>query len=173
MMKIKGVEGINTWVEVREVSDCADKARVCEIIMRALPSWFGNETAIVDYIEKVRHLPFYAAYHNGAAVGFIAVKVHNPHTAEICVMGVLPAYHRQGIGAALVARCEAFCAGRAMTYLTVKTLDTSGNSESYDKTRLFYQAMRFLPLEVFPLYWDADNPCLFMVKDITKNGGHL
>lgn len=65
-------------------------------------------------------------------IGFVALKVHNPYTAEICVMGVLKEYHRGGIGRQLVSHCEAFC-----------------------------------PLEVFPLYWDEENPCLLMAKALS------
>jgi len=53
-----------------------------------------------------------------------------------------------------------------MDYLTVKTLDESSQSKSYDKTRLFYLYMGFKPLEVLPFFWDKDNPCLFLVKSI-------
>ena len=45
-------------------------------------------------------------------------------------------------------------------------LDESRESKSYEKTRLFYLAMGFKPLEVFKTLWDEDNPCLFMVKHI-------
>jgi len=58
------------------------------------------------------------------------------------------------------------CKENNIEFLTVKTLDSSGESESYDKTRSFYQAMGFKPLEVFPMFWDEDNPCLFMVKTV-------
>jgi hypothetical protein len=53
-----------------------------------------------------------------------------------------------------------------MPFLTVKTLDESRESKSYEKTRKFYLSVGFLPLEVFPLLWDENNPCLFMAKSI-------
>jgi len=68
----------------------------------------------------------------------------------------------------LVACCEAYCHEYKMEYLTVKTLDTSAGSKSYEKTILFYLSVGFRPLEVFPLFWDEDNPCLFMVKCVKK-----
>jgi hypothetical protein len=55
-----------------------------------------------------------------------------------------------------------------MEFLTVKTLDESRASKSYEKTRLFYLSVGFKPLEVFPLLWDKDNPCLFMAKSIKE-----
>jgi hypothetical protein len=52
-------------------------------------------------------------------------------------------------------------------FLQVKTRGPSKPDEGYDKTRAFYLAYGFRPLEEFPLLWDADNPALLMVKTIT------
>ena len=155
-------------MEIIESLNSNEKSNICDSILRALPNWFGNESAIADYAEKVKTMPFYVAYHGSTAIGFVAIKTHNPCTAEIYVMGILKDFHRQGIGNRLIERCEMYCEDNNMDYLTVKTLDESGQSKSYDKTRLFYLAMGFKPLEVFPLFWDKDNPCLFLVKNIVK-----
>ena len=152
--------------ELIEVTDELKKSEICNDILRALPSWFGNEAAIVDYTNQVRDMPYAAAYADGGPVGFIAVKNHNAYTAEVCVTGILPVYHRQGIGRGLIQWCEEYCLKNGKEFLTVKTLDEAGLSKSYDKTRKFYLAVGFKPLEVFPLFWDEDNPCLFMVKCI-------
>ena len=40
-------------------------------------------------------------YDGERPVGFLAVKVHNAFTAEVCVMGILKEYHRMGIGSAV------------------------------------------------------------------------
>jgi GNAT superfamily N-acetyltransferase len=142
------------------------KSAICNDILRALPNWFGIEASIVDYAGQVRSMPFYAAFDVQAPVGFSAIKVHNAFTAEICVMGILKNYHRQGIGRKLITLAEQYRRERKMEFLTVKTLDASRESKSYEKTRLFYQSVGFRPLEVFPLLWDKDNPCLFMAKCI-------
>jgi ribosomal protein S18 acetylase RimI-like enzyme len=113
-------------------------------------------------------MPFYAAYDNGKPVGFAAIKVHNPFTSEISVMGVLSEYHRRGIGKELIEFCVKYCVKNKMEFLTVKTLDSSRESKSYEKTRLFYQAMGFKPLEVFPLLWDENNPCLLLAMSIKQ-----
>ena len=151
-------------IEVRAVFDSGVKSDICNNILRALPNWFGMESGIIDYVSQVRALPVYAAFDGGQEIGFVAVKVHSAYTVEVCVMGVLQEYHRQGIGKALIERCEGYCTENAMEFLTVKTLDESRASRSYEKTRLFYLAMGFRPLEVFPLLWDENNPCLFMAK---------
>lgn len=154
-------------IEIKEIFNPDEKSDICNGILRALPSWFGIESSIVDYVKQVRSMPFYVAFDNNKAVGFVAVKVHNPFTSEVCVMGILKEYHRQGIGRMLIECCEKYCKENKMEFLTVKTLDESRESKSYEKTRLFYQSVGFKPLEVFPLLWDKDNPCLFMVKNVT------
>jgi len=151
-------------ITIQMVNDAEEKSRICNQILRGLPEWFGNEEAIVDYVREVRELPFFAAYDGEDAEGFLAVKTHNPYTAELCVMGVMKDHHRQGIGRALVERAEKYCQEQQYCFFTVKTVDSSAPYESYARTREFYFAMGFRPLEVFPTYWDEVNPCLFMAK---------
>lgn len=153
-------------MQIKEILDPQQRSAVCDGILRALPDWFGVEQSIVDYTNQVRDLPFYAAFDGERPIGFLALKVHNPHTAEVCVMGVLSGYHRQGIGAALMKAAETFCRDGGRQYLTVKTLDSSADYEPYERTRSFYRRMGFVPLEVFPLLWDEENPCLFLVKHL-------
>lgn len=155
-------------IDIIEIHEPSEKSSVCDNILRSLPNWFGNETAIVDYSKQVGAMPFYAAFYDDKTVGFVALKIHNIYTAEICVMGILREYHRMGIGRMFIERCECHCASLNIEYLTVKTLDESRESKSYEKTRHFYYAVGFRPLEVFPLLWDEDNPCLFMVKYIRQ-----
>ena len=146
---------------------CPDKKSIiCNNILRSLPAWFGNEEAIIDYADKVREMPFLIACDNDKAIGFLAIKIHNEHAAEVCVMGVLKEYHRQGSGKQLIKTCENYCQKMFIEFLTVKTLDASAKYEPYDRTRKFYMKMGFKPLEVFPLHWDKNNPCLFLVKHL-------
>ena len=153
-------------IKIKEVYEPNEKSNICNAILRALPNWFGIESSIIDYTEQVQSMPFYVAFDDSSSIGFVALKVHNLYTAEIYVMGVLCAYHRQKIGQRLIEHCESYCTANEKEFLTVKTLDESRESNSYKKTRLFYHAMGFRPLEVFPLLWDKDNPCLFMVKSM-------
>ena len=153
-------------VKTNEIFSADDKSGICNYILKALPDWFGIESAIVDYTEQVKSMPLYAAYDGDKAIGFVALKVHNSYTSEVYVMGVLQEYHRQGVGRELVELCEKHCKDNGAEFLTVKTLDSSRECDDYRKTRLFYQSMGFRPLEVFPLLWDEDNPCLFLAKSV-------
>lgn len=153
-------------VEIKELLHSAEKSAVCEDILRQLPDWFGIDAAIMDYVEQSKNLIFYAAFDNHKPIGFVSIKNHNKYTAEMYVMGILKDYHRQGIGRRLINSCENYCKATKRTFLTVKTLDELRANKSYEKTRLFYLSMGFLPLEVFPLLWGKENPCLFLAKHI-------
>jgi len=153
--------------KIEEVVSQGRRSQICDIVLRALPDWFGIDESIVDYVSDVRNMPFAVAIVDDNVVGFVALMEHNSSTAEIHIMGILPEYHRHGIGRQLVGWCEQFVVATEREFLTVKTLDKSRPNESYAKTRLFYTAMGFKPLEVFPLLWDPSNPCLFMAKYIS------
>ena len=167
-MKFFIYKGVDVVITVKEIFSPDEKSNICSDILRALPAWFGIEESIVDYASKVQDMPFFAAYDKYKATGFVAVKVHNEHTAEVCVIGVLEDYHGQGIGRTLIESCEKYCRANQKDFLTVKTLDASANYEPYESTRSFYAKMGFVPLEVFPLHWDKSNPCLFMAKCLHK-----
>ena len=153
-------------IEVKEVFEPDEKSRICNEVLRALPSWFGMEEGIVGYVKEVKTMPFFSAYDDGKVIGFVAIKSHGAYTAEVCVIGILKEYHRKGIGKTLIDICVNYCENERIEFLTVKTLDESRESKSYEKTRLFYQAVGFKKLETFPLLWDENNPCLFMAKHI-------
>ena len=153
---------------IKEITSVEKKSVICSEVLRALPDWFGNPEAIVDYTAGVQNKPLYAVFDENTAVGFVSIEVHNPFTAEIYVMGILEAYHRQGLGKKLVTICDEYCRVNGIEFLTVKTLDESNPDIFYQRTRLFYQTMGFKPLEVFPYFWDEHNPCLFMAKYIGK-----
>ena len=145
--------------------DSADeKSRVCRAILDALPEWFGISAAIDSYEKSVREQPFWAAYDGGSPVGFIALAEHNPYTAEIDVMGISPEKHRRGTGRQLVEAAEQYCRERGKQMLLVKTLDFSDSDINYARTRAFYLAMGFIPLQALAGYWDEDNPCLLFGK---------
>jgi ribosomal protein S18 acetylase RimI-like enzyme len=138
-----------------------------EGILRALPDWFGIEEAIIQYRQAIDRLPTLLAYDGEQVVGFLSLKQHNPYAAEIYVMAILPEMHRRGIGRALVGAAEEHLRDNGTQYLQVKTLSPSHPDPNYARTRAFYLAMGFRPLEEFKTLWDAHNPALLMVKCLT------
>ncbi|MGI6199665.1 MAG: GNAT family N-acetyltransferase [Christensenellales bacterium] len=103
------------------------------------------------------------AHSPDGAVGFLALQRHYPASCEIAVMGVDPAWHRRGVGRALVEAAIARCRAQGVRFLTVKTLDASHPDPGYARTRAFYAAMGFTPLERFPELWDPSQPALMLI----------
>ncbi len=140
------------------------KSQICEPILRALPQWFGIEDATRQYVRDTEQLPTFLAYVDEEAIGFLTLKHHSGQSAEIQVMGVLPEYHRSGVGKKLVSRTEEHLHQLGVEYLQVKTLSSRHPDKSYAGTRAFYLSMGFVSLEEFPDLWGDENPCLQMVK---------
>lgn len=149
---------------------CLGKAAACEAVLRALPAWFGIERAILQYLVDAEQevpidtLPTFLACEAGEVTGFLTLKQHFPVSAEVLVMGVRPDAHRQGVGRALMQQAQAWLKQQGVEYLQVKTLGPSAPDENYARTRAFYRAMGFQPLEEFAQLWDEANPCLVLVK---------
>lgn len=142
------------------------KASLCEPILRALPEWFGVEKATRQYIKDIEVFPTFLAWRSDRVIGFLTLKEHNDYAAEIHVMGILPEMHRRGVGRALIETVENYLQRRGVEYLQVKTLSSHHPDEGYARTRAFYEAVGFRPLEEFPDLWGEANPCLQMVKRI-------
>ena len=142
------------------------QSSVCEPILRALPDWFGIEEALVDYVKDTDVMPTFVAVTDDGPAGFLTINRHFPGAAEIQVMGILPGLHRKGIGQALLDRAEAWLCGESVQYLQVKTLSPARPDEAYERTRAFYLAMGFGPLEEFKTLWCEANPCLLLVKKL-------
>jgi GNAT superfamily N-acetyltransferase len=141
-------------------------------LLRSLPDWFGIESANAHYVAKAHDLPTYLAWptpHSpvpdtaGHPVGVLLVARHFPESAEIYLMAVEPALHRQGIGRALVGALEADLLADGVELLQVKTLGPTQPDANYQRTRRFYARMGFRPLEEILELWPG-NPCLIMVK---------
>jgi len=137
---------------------------LAERILRALPDWFGIESALIDYARAADELPTFVADRGEQTAGFLTLKPTSTHAVEVHVMAVLPGQHRRGVGRALVERAADYARAEGRTLLHVKTLAPSDPDPSYAATRAFYAAVGFLPLEELPEVWGPDDPCLLMVK---------
>ncbi len=138
----------------------------CEAVLRALPDWFGIEEAIVQYVKDIEEMPTIHATVNGKIVGFLSVNRHNEVSAEIHVMGVLQEEHGIGIGSSMITTAEEYLKDDGVKLFQVKTLGPSHPDEGYAKTRAFYKAQGFLPLEEIVDFWEKGCPSLFMVKPL-------
>jgi len=147
---------------IREI--ISGKGAVCAEILASLPDWFGIPESNAAYKRDVEFLPMFVAEEDGRAQGFIALERHTPHAFEIHVLGVRPELHRKGLGRALVARAESLVRDSGARFLTVKTLSESHPDPGYAKTRAFYAAMSFVPIEEFATLWNPDNPAVMLLK---------
>ncbi len=160
----------NKWLDknllITKVENGRECSRICKKVLHALPEWFGIEKANREYINNVQKSDFYAASVFGKTVGFFSIISHFPQTSEIYVCGILPEFHRIKIGKKILNAVENDLRKRGVKFLTVKTLSASHPDKGYAKTREFYRACGFIPLEEFKTLWGENSPCLFMVKEL-------
>ena len=137
-----------------------------EPILRALPEWFGIEKATQQYIKDADTMASMLAKDGEQVIGFITIRMHFPESADIHCMGILPKYHRKGIGRQLVSALETHLKKEGVKFLQVKTVSDANPDEAYAKSRKFYLGVGFTPLEVFPNLWDEWNPALLLIKSL-------
>lgn len=140
--------------------------KACQPVLEALPDWFGIQDANRQYLRDIETLPTFLVTLEDRVVGFLSILDHSDSAAEIHILGVERAYHRQGIGTALVRACERYLSAHRVEFLQVKTLSESHPDVNYAKTRAFYQAMGFKKLQELPTLWGEANPCLMLVKSL-------
>ena len=138
-----------------------------ERLLKLLPDWFGIEESVNQYVRDAANKPTYLARDStsGSVVGALLMTRHTPLSAEIHLMAVDPAWHRRGVGAALVAVCERDAAQGGAQLVEVKTQGPSQPDQHYAQTLKFYEAMGFIAMEEIIGLW-PENPCLIMVKPI-------
>jgi ribosomal protein S18 acetylase RimI-like enzyme len=154
-------------LEVQLRDQSTGSGATCRKILAALPAWFGIEQAVDDYVVVADQSPTVIASLGGRDVGLMTVRVHNPYAAEVYLMAVLPGHHRRGIGRRMLQHAENSLARAGVEFLQVKTLSADHPDEGYEKTRAFYLAYGFRPLEEFPELWNRQNPAVQMIKTVT------
>jgi GNAT superfamily N-acetyltransferase len=96
-------------------------------------------------------------------LGVLLVDQRYPTSAEVHLLAVRRKHHRGGIGRTLMRRVEDDLRAQGVRLLSVKTLGPSASDPDFDRTRAFYAACGFHPVEEFADLW-VDSPCLLMVK---------
>jgi GNAT superfamily N-acetyltransferase len=144
-------------------------------ILEELPEWFGIDRFTHEYVEAAAKFPNYvavAAPEIGPdageipfedVLGVLLVDQRYPTSAEVHLLAVRRKHHREGIGRTLLQRVEDDLRAQGVRLLSVKTFGPSASDPDFDRTRAFYTACGFHPVEEFPDLW-VDNPCLLMVK---------
>ena len=142
-----------------------ERETIARTVLQALPDWFGLPESLEEYVRRSRGLPFWADIGEDGARGFVVLRETSPYAAEVFVMGVLPQFHRQGVGRSLFAALRQYARERGYAFLQVKTVQ-EGRYEVYDRTNAFYRSLGFRELECFPQLWDAWNPCQVYVMAV-------
>ena len=138
----------------------------CARILAELPDWFGLEASNRAYVESLARLPGAVAESQGRIVGFAAIELHNPVSAEIAVMAVERSLHRRGIGTALVRWARQASRTLGAHWLHVKTRGPSTPDPEYERTRAFYLAQGFEPLFESRTLWGEENAALVLVSSL-------
>jgi GNAT superfamily N-acetyltransferase len=158
-------EAIAKRIYIEELHE--QKSETCRTILASLPEWFGIPEAIDAYAKAVADLPMIVAKDQaGLVVGFIVLKPQTSSAVEAYVLGIRREWHRKGCGHLLFEVAERMARKLGARFLTVKTLAATKSDPHYQATRLFYEAIGFEPIEVFPTLWSPENPCLLMAKSL-------
>ena len=150
---------------IRIVCNAEEKRKIARLILEALTDWFGIPEARENYISESADEIMVASFENDAPNGFLCLKETGRDTVELAVMGVLPKYHRKGIGRKLFEAAKEIAVENGYYFLQVKTVQM-GRYEEYDRTNRFYHALGFKEFEVFPTLWDECNPCQIYVMSL-------
>ena len=150
---------------IRIVCSAEEKNRIARLILETLTDWFGIPEARETYIRESADEMMVASFDNGEPNGFLYLKETGKDTVELAVMGVLPEYHRKGIGTKLFEAAKKIAVEKGFSFLQVKTVQM-GKYEEYDRTNRFYLALGFKEFEVIPTLWDERNPCQIYVMSL-------
>ncbi len=156
-------------MKIQQLYEPESKKNAVRKILEALPDWFAIEEAREEYIAESAGQVCIVATENAEQIGFLCLKETGRDTVELAVMGVLPQYHRQGIGRKMFLAAREIACENGYSFLQVKTVQF-GRYKDYDATNRFYISLGFKEFEVFPTLWDEANPCQIYVMAIDKNG---
>jgi GNAT superfamily N-acetyltransferase len=151
-------------IELRDVDGGA--GATCRSILDQLPTWFGIPDSNDDYVTTAQTHPGVIATVDGLDVGITTIWRHFDHAAEVYLMAVAPTHHRSGLGRTMLRHVERRLRDDGVEFLQVKTLAPSHPDEGYVKTRAFWLASGFRPLEMFPRLWGPENPALQLIKTL-------
>ncbi len=138
-------------------------------LLEGLPEWFGLPEANAQYVRDAERMTTLVARDGESTIVGVLLHVrHFPESAEVHLMAVDRAWHRRGVGRALVERAGELARADGALLQSVKTLGPTSPDENYARTREFYLACGFLPVEELPELWDPWNPCLILVRPLRE-----
>ncbi|MGP5195756.1 GNAT family N-acetyltransferase [Arthrobacter rhombi] len=138
-------------------------------ILESLPAWFGDSDSINEYVRDAGDERFTSlTVDDGSTVlGVALLNRHFPESAELHLIAVAPQTHRTGAGSELFSAAEELLIVDGCQTLTVHTVGPSFPSPEYERTRRFYTANGFMPLEEH-IGLDGDGPTVIMAKSLEE-----
>ena len=152
-------------MEITEITDPERKSVACAAIMGKLPGWFGIPASNERFVNEIADKDVFTALVDHRPIGLIALRYHFQTTAEIWWLGIMPEYHRQGIGRRLFDAAKTRAAQVGCTTMAVMTVSPRNPDEGYARTREFYQSQGFRLLMEFNED-DPMNPLACMVLSL-------
>lgn len=117
-------------------------------IAKALPQWFTSG-GIESITKDIQFQDGIVAFEDNRAIGFLTFFV-NQGIANIGWMGVLPEFHRRGVGEKLLQELRVVLLKHQITSILVGTLGDSVVYEPYERTRAFYRKNGFVDFQKIP-----------------------
>ena len=141
--------------------------KVAVKIAKSFEGTYFIKEALADIARSLKSDFAYTALFDNKIVGFACFKPVNKGVIELVWMAVLKDVQNKGAGTLLIQKAVSEFKGK-YRFLKVKTLAPTSNYVLYKKTRKFYENNGFIPIEIIENYpgWDADSPCLIMIKSI-------
>jgi len=140
---------------VERIENAALKRTIARKVLENLHDWFEVDESREQYIRECSDWMFFAAKEKGDYAGFLCLKETGRQTVELAVMGVLRAYHRNGLGRALFHEAQKAAKKEGYSFMQVKTVKM-GVYEDYDVTNRFYLSLGFAEFEVIE---ELRSPC--------------
>ncbi len=76
--------------------------KICRRILTALPTWFGIQASVEDYVAAADRSPTIIASLGDENVGFLTLVRHSHYAAEVYVMAMVPELHHADVSLRLV-----------------------------------------------------------------------
>jgi GNAT superfamily N-acetyltransferase len=149
-------------MRIERLEHVAEKQKICQSILDDLPDWFGVETTNQSYVRTIVDYPMFVAYlDNRQPVGFLSLRERTLLSSEIYLLGVLQAYHHQGIGTALIQTAENEALKSNKRFLQVNTIPEMIPNLEIDLARKFYGRYGYVMKEI-------EGERLVLVKTLEK-----
>lgn len=148
-------------MKIRPLDHVTDP-QACDLIIAALPEWFGDEQGIRDCADAVGSHDGLIADDGGEVVAFLT-WTRDGDTAEITWMATRPDRRRTGVGRHLIEVLVRRLAAEGVRELRVKTLSEREVYPPYEETRAFYRAMGFVAVEELDI-WGPENPAVLFAR---------